>query len=45
LQAGEAEPLTEFSPDQKPAPMNLISTQQVIDAMETLLATPRVATV
>ncbi len=45
LQAGEIDPLTEFSPDQKPAPMNLISTQQVIDAMEALLATPRVATV
>ena len=45
LQAGEAEPLTEFSPDQKPAPMKLISTPQVIDAMEALLATPRVAIV
>ncbi|MDQ2918456.1 MAG: glycosyltransferase family 9 protein [Verrucomicrobiota bacterium] len=45
LQGGENQPLTEFSPDQKPAPMNLISTQQVIDAMEALLATPRVATV
>jgi ADP-heptose:LPS heptosyltransferase len=41
LQAGKAAPLTEFSPDQKRAPMNLISTEQVIDGMKTLLATPR----
>lgn len=41
LQAGVPSPLTEFSPDQKRAPMNLISTQQVIDGMKTLLATPR----
>jgi predicted lipopolysaccharide heptosyltransferase III len=45
LQAGETQPLTTFSFNQQPAPMNLISTQQVIDAMEALLATPRVATV
>ena len=45
LQAGEPAPLTQFSPNQKPAPMNLISTRQVIDAMEALLATQRVAPV
>lgn len=38
LQAGQAAPLVEFSPKQKPAPMNLISTEQVIDAMKALLA-------
>jgi lipopolysaccharide heptosyltransferase III len=38
LQAGKPEPLTEFSPDQKPVPMNEISTEQVIDAMRALLA-------
>ncbi|MEP6820942.1 MAG: glycosyltransferase family 9 protein [Chthoniobacterales bacterium] len=43
LQAGEVTPLTEFSPDAKGAPMNLISTQQVIDAMKALLAPPRAA--
>ena len=43
LQAGEAKPLTQFSPNQKPTPMNLISTQAVIDAMDALLATPAVA--
>lgn len=43
LQAGQAAPLTEFSPDVKGAPMNLISTPQVIDAMKALLATPRAA--
>ncbi len=43
LQAGQAAPLREFSPEQKPAPMNLISTSQVIDGMKTLLATPRAA--
>ena len=41
LQAGVPSPLTEFSPDQKRAPMNLISTEQVIDGMKALLATPR----
>lgn len=41
LQAGQPAPLTEFSPDHKRAPMNLISTEQVIDGMKALLATPR----
>ncbi len=41
LQAGEATPSTEFSPDAEGVPMNLISTPQVIDAMKALLATPR----
>ena len=45
LQAGHAAPMTEFQPKQKPAAMNLISTEQVIDAMEALLATPRGAIV
>lgn len=44
LKAGEAAPLTAFSPKQKPTPMNLISTEQVIDAMKALLATPPAAT-
>jgi predicted lipopolysaccharide heptosyltransferase III len=44
LQAGHAQPLSEFSPNEKRAAMNLISTQQMIDAMEALLATPRGAT-
>ncbi len=41
LQAGHAAPVTEFSPKQKGRPMNQISTEQVIDAMESLLAAPR----
>ena len=41
LQAGQAAPLTEFSPKQKRVPMNQISTEQVIDAMKALLARPR----
>lgn len=41
LQAGHAQPLTEFHPKQKPIAMNQISTEQVIDAMEAQLATPR----
>ncbi len=45
LQAGHTAPLTEFVPKQKPVAMNQISTQQVIDAMETQLATPRGAIV
>lgn len=45
LLAGESAPLTEFSPKQKPVAMNLISTEQVIDAMKALLATPRGAIV
>ena len=40
IQAGQATPLTEFSPDQPSAPMNLISTQQVIDAMKSMLSAP-----
>lgn len=45
LQAGNPSPLTEFSPRQKPVAMKQISTHQVIDAMEALLATPRGAIV
>jgi predicted lipopolysaccharide heptosyltransferase III len=41
LQAGQSAPLTEFSPEQKRAPMDMISTDQVIDAMKSLLAAPR----
>lgn len=41
LQAGQLAPATEFSPDQKGAPMNQISTEQVIDAMKAVLAAPR----
>jgi len=41
LLAGHASRLTEFSPKEKPAPMNLISTEQVIDGMKALLAAPR----
>jgi len=40
LQAGHPAPVTEFSPKQKPVPMNQISTEQVIDAMKTLLSAP-----
>jgi ADP-heptose:LPS heptosyltransferase len=43
LQAGHAEPLTDFAPNQKRVPMNQISTEQVIDAMKALLAVPRAA--
>jgi predicted lipopolysaccharide heptosyltransferase III len=42
LQGGAAGPLTEFSPKQRRVPMNEISTQQVIDAMESLLSAPAV---
>jgi predicted lipopolysaccharide heptosyltransferase III len=45
LQGGHAYPPAEFTPKQKPAATNLISTQQLIDAMEALLAAPRVASV
>ena len=45
LQAGQPAPVTEFSPKQKPVPMNSISTEQVIHAMEALLAAPRGAMV
>ncbi len=44
LQAGQAGPVCEFNPKQKPVAMNLLSTEQVIDAMEALLAAPRAAT-
>ncbi|MCA1659750.1 MAG: hypothetical protein LC642_04305, partial [Verrucomicrobiaceae bacterium] len=44
LHGGEVHPPAEFSPKTKPAATNLISTPQVIDAMEALLATPRGAT-
>jgi len=38
---GETEgPVTEFDPRQRAVPMNLISTQSVIDAMEALLSAP-----
>jgi hypothetical protein len=45
LQAGQPAPVTEFSPKQRPVPMNQISTEQVIHAMETLLKAPRGAMV
>ncbi len=40
LRAGHAEPLITFIPRQPPRPMKEISTQQVIDAMQTLLSAP-----
>ncbi|MGI9089433.1 MAG: putative lipopolysaccharide heptosyltransferase III [Chthoniobacterales bacterium] len=40
LQGGHAGPLSEFAPKQRGAAMNLISTEQVIDAMESLLSAP-----
>jgi ADP-heptose:LPS heptosyltransferase len=45
LQGHQPTPLTEFAAKQKAVEMNRISTEQVIDAMEALLATPRDATV
>ena len=45
LQAGQDGPVTEFSPKQRPVPMNQISTEQVIRAMEAHLAAPRGAMV
>ena len=45
LQAGNEVPVTDFSPKQKPVAMNRISTEQVIHAMEALLAAPRGAMV
>ena len=45
VQAGNPESLTEFTPNQKRAAMNQISTAQVIDAMKALLAVPRSASV
>lgn len=38
LQAGQTAPLQEFNPKQKAAAMNLLSTEQVIDGMDALLA-------
>ncbi|MBA2743304.1 MAG: putative lipopolysaccharide heptosyltransferase III [Chthoniobacterales bacterium] len=43
LQAGQAEPVREFNPKQKPVPMNLLSTELVIDGMEALLAATKPA--
>jgi predicted lipopolysaccharide heptosyltransferase III len=40
LQAGNPAPVTEFFPKQPPRPMKEISTEQVIDAMQTLLSAP-----
>src|SRR5207245_11631012 len=40
LQGTSASPLSEFVPKQPRLPMNQISTQGVIDAMETLLSAP-----
>lgn len=45
LVAGEAVPASEFSAKRRGAPMNQISTEQVIDAMKALLAAPRGAVV
>jgi len=45
LQAGQPAPVTEFSPNQKHVAMSQISTEQVIHAMDTLLAAPRGALV
>lgn len=44
LQGHQRHPVTSFDPNQPAVPMNRISTQQVISAMETLLAAPRAAT-
>lgn len=40
LRAGYPTPMTEFLPKQPPQPMKEISTEQVIDAMQTLLSIP-----
>lgn len=40
LLGGIEGPVTEFNPKQRAVPMNLISTESVIDAMETLLSAP-----
>jgi predicted lipopolysaccharide heptosyltransferase III len=40
LQGGNAGPLCDFAPKQQRRSMNEISTQQVIDAMQSLLSTP-----
>ncbi|MDQ6861947.1 MAG: putative lipopolysaccharide heptosyltransferase III [Verrucomicrobiota bacterium] len=44
LQGHQREPLTAFDQNQSAVPMNRISTQQVINGMEALLATQRAAT-
>jgi heptosyltransferase III len=41
LHGSQHAPVSQFTPNQQPAPTTAISTQQVIDAMETLLRTPR----
>jgi len=38
LQAGAAAPLTQFSPNQRPVPMDQLSTKHVIDAIESVLS-------
>lgn len=43
LQAGQPTPVCDFKPKQKPVAMNLLSTEQVIDAMKSLLAAPQTA--
>jgi predicted lipopolysaccharide heptosyltransferase III len=40
LRAGFPKPLRDFDPEQAPARMNQISTEQVIDAIQSLLSTP-----
>ena len=40
LQAGNPAPVTDFVPKQPPHSMKEISTEQVIDAMQTLLSAP-----
>ena len=40
LQAGNPVPVIDFAPKQSPRPMKEISTEQVIDAMQTLLSAP-----
>lgn len=40
LQGKSEAPMTQFSPDQSPAPMKQISTRAVIGAMDALLSTP-----
>ena len=40
LRAGNPAPVTDFVPKQPPRPMKEISTEQVIDAMQTLLSAP-----
>lgn len=43
LQAGHDQPVTQFTPKQKAVPMNRLSTEQVIDAIKSLLAVPQTA--